>query len=47
MAKPENQDKTAGNAKGGQREAAAYITSKDTLDGAAMPKAAKGKLQHI
>jgi len=34
MAKPENQEKTAGNAKGGQREAAAYITSKDTLDGA-------------
>ena len=34
MAKPENQEKTPGNAKGGQREAAAYITSKDTLDGA-------------
>jgi peroxiredoxin family protein len=32
MAKPEDQEKTISN--GGQREAAAYITSKDTLDGA-------------
>ena len=34
MAKSGNQEKTATNATGGQREAAAYITSKDTLDGA-------------
>ena len=34
MAKTKNKKKTPGNAKGGQREAAAYITSKDTLDGA-------------
>ena len=34
MTKPENQEKISDNAKGGQREAAAYITSKDTLDGA-------------
>jgi len=34
MAKSGNQEKTETNAKGGQREAAAYITSKDSLDGA-------------
>ena len=34
MTKSENQNKTTENAKGSQGETAAYITSRDTLDGA-------------